>query len=137
MAKITNLKDVLVRNDPRGNYELTEFHKMRYDYDGYKWWNTGTWTCSPSEMSNVLSFPGNALILECCDIDKRFRKTFGSLNEMTKWCRENAVPTYGDTICDDEFDAYIDGDKCVFWLHMITRKGDYNLYLHCYSKEAI
>jgi hypothetical protein len=24
-----------------------------------------------------------------------------------------------------------------YWLRMITRKGDYNLYLHCISKAAL
>ena len=29
------------------------------------------------------------------------------------------------------------GEYGCYWLRMITRRGDYNLYLHCYSKEAM
>ena len=33
--------------------------------------------------------------------------------------------------------AYYVGVYGCYWLRMITRRRDYNLYLHCYSKAAM
>ena len=35
----------------------------------------------------------------------------------------------------DEFSFYYVGELCVFWIRLITRKGDYNMYLNAYTKE--
>ena len=34
----------------------------------------------------------------------------------------------------DEFSFYYVGELCVFWIRLITRKGDYNMYLNAYIK---
>ena len=35
----------------------------------------------------------------------------------------------------DEFGAYYSGEYGNYYFRMITRRGDYNLYMHCYAKE--
>ena len=36
---------------------------------------------------------------------------------------------------EDEFSFYYVGECCNFWIRLITRKGDYNMYLNAYIKE--
>ena len=35
----------------------------------------------------------------------------------------------------DEFNFYLRGELCDYWVRLITRKGDYNMYLSAYSRE--
>ena len=34
-----------------------------------------------------------------------------------------------------QFNFYLEGELCNYWLRLITRKGDYNIYLTAYAKE--
>ena len=34
-----------------------------------------------------------------------------------------------------EFNFYLESELCNYWLRLITRKGDYNIYLTAYAKE--
>lgn len=34
----------------------------------------------------------------------------------------------------EEFSFFYTGEHCDFWIRLITRKGDYNLYLNAYAK---
>lgn len=36
----------------------------------------------------------------------------------------------------DEFNFYLDGELCCYWLRCITRAQDYNLYLHAFIKHS-
>ena len=36
----------------------------------------------------------------------------------------------------DEFNFYLEGETCDFWVRLITREKDYNLYLNAYAKAA-
>lgn len=35
----------------------------------------------------------------------------------------------------DEFSFFYVGELCAFWIRLITRKGDYDMYLNAYTKE--
>ena len=36
---------------------------------------------------------------------------------------------------EDEFSFYYVGERCNFWIRLITRRRDYNMYLNAYIKE--
>ena len=43
-------------------------------------------------------------------------------------------------ICEeyhDEFSFYLEGEVCNYWGRLITRRGDYNLYLNAYTRGEV
>lgn len=105
---------------------VCELGYFRCDNDGY-WWHNTVW---PVHWD--ISTP--ELIAEFDAVLDAFRRSFKDLAAMRKWCYANAGRCGG---CDDEFNAYYEGTHGFYWFRMITRRGDYNLYLHCYSKAAM
>ena len=106
-------------------YPRSELGYFRCDYDGYRWWNT-VWPINRS-----LGTP--ELITEFDSVYDAFLKAFPTREAMRKYCLAHAEPTSEGT----EFNAYLTMEYGFYWLRMITRKGDYNLYLHCISKAAL
>ena len=106
-------------------YPRSELGYFRCDYDGYRWWNT-VWPINSS-----LGTP--ELITEFDSVYDAFLKAFPTREAMRKYCLAHAEPTSEGT----EFNAYLTMEHGFYWLRMITRKGDYNLYLHCISKAAL
>lgn len=62
-----------------------------------------------------------------------FLKTFPTRDAMRVYCEAHAERTTDGT----EYNAYVELEHGFYWLRMIPRKGDYNLYLHCISKAAL
>ena len=106
-------------------YPKSEMGYFRCDYDGYKWWNT-VWP-----VNRELETP--ELIREFDSLYDSFRQMFPSREAMAIYCRSHAEPTSDST----EYNAYLELEHGFYWFRMITRKGDYNLYLHCISKAAL
>ena len=101
---------------------------IRADYDGYRWWNT-VWP-----MHKELATPEI-----CREIDAVYdaltaKDAFADLATLRRFCNRFpqalANPEYGG-----EYNFYLEGTRCLFWLRCITRKGDYNLYLHAFVRE--
>ena len=134
MKKITNLKNALVAWCPRprlwDHRDSTgkppcELGYIRADHDGYRWHNT-CWDVHDNLRSPELTVEFDAVY-------DAFRRTFKDRAAMASWCGCHAGRT-GDST---EYNAYYEGNKGFYWLRMITRRGDYNLYLHCFSKDAM
>ena len=136
MKKITNLKDKLTATCPRPwlwhkpyiddtGKPVCELGYFRCDNNGGRWWNT-VWP-----VHDALSTP--ALSSEFDSVLDAFYRSFKDIPAMRKWCVSHAGKT-GDFT---EYNAYYEGDHGFYWFRMITRRGDYNLYLHCYSKAAM
>lgn len=106
-------------------YPRSELGYFRCDYDGYRWWNT-VWP-----VNRDLETP--ELVKEFDTLYDSFLKAFPSREAMSIFCRAHAEPTTDAT----EFNAYVELEHGFYWLRMITRKGDYNLYLHCLSRAAL
>jgi hypothetical protein len=102
----------------------SELAYFRCDNDGYRWWNT-VWHIHPE-----LETPG--LVKEFDGVYEAFTEAFPTLQEMTRFCMSKLDPLSDST----EYDAFLELEHGNYWLRMITRKGDYNLYLHCYAKDA-
>lgn len=106
---------------------VSEMGYIRADNDGYRWWNT--------------AFPVNkaletdALIDELDAVYDAFTAAFPTLTSLKRYCEDHLDPLGSD---DTEYNAYLDlGGPGFYWLRLITREKDYNLYLHCYSKIMI
>ncbi len=56
------------------------------------------------------------------------------LTTLRKFCGEHTDACIAKEN-KDEFSFYYVGELCVFWIRLITRKGDYNMYLNAYTKE--
>jgi len=106
--------------DPGGRPK-SEMGYFRCDYDGYRWWNTA-WP-----VNNDIETP--ELIEEFDSVYSDFMETFPSLKDLEKYCMQ-LEPTSDRT----EYNTYLSRKHGWYWLRIITRKGDYNLYLHCYKK---
>lgn len=113
------------RNQGKNGYPNSELAYFRADYDGFRWWNT-VWHINNDLYTKELGDEFDAVM-------DAFRRSFKDYDAMRKYCHAKA----GRTGSYDEFNAYYEGATGYYWLRMITRRGDYNLYLHCYSKEAM
>lgn len=131
--KITNLKDKLYARLPFGDVWLVKDEKdtpvsevgyIRADHDGNRWWNT-VWPMHDDLRTSEI----------CAEIDEvydAFMRSFKDLGALRKWCYANARQ-----VSDTEYNAYYIGEHGCYWLRLITRFRDYNLYLHCYSKASM
>lgn len=136
MPKITKLSEKLIPRHPctaalfadanldEHRRPLQEFCYVRSDHDGHQWWGT-FWPCHKS-------FETHALVQELDSVYDAFKRSFHDRIAMASWCYRYAAQD-----SDDEFSAYYVGEYGFYWFRMISRRGDYNLYLHCYSKEAM
>ena len=101
---------------------------LRADYDGFRWWNTG-WP-----MHKELATPE-----VCREIDAVYdaltaKDAFADLDALRKYCSQ-FPEALANPEQDDEYNFYLEGERCLFWLRCITRRGDYNLYLHAFVRE--
>ena len=130
---ISNIINVLTKEDPcpevwkdRSNhgYPESELGYFRCDHDGYKWWNT-VWP-----LNDLVQSP--ELIEEFDRFKEQLLSSFPDLKALTSFCRSYADPASNS---DTEFNMYASLDYGFYWIRMITRKGDYNMYIHCISKN--
>ena len=97
---------------------------IRADYDGWRWYNT-VWPCHKALATPEV----------CTEIDRVYDALIapGALKDLAalrKFCADHMdaciSKEYGD-----EFSFYYVGERCNFWIRLITRKGDYNMYCLC------
>ena len=98
----------------------SEVAYSRSDYDGHKWWRT--WFFSgedkvPPPLSQEIDQFSDAL-MEMSE--------FKSLDTMGRMCRSCAQATSSST----DFYLYSETEHFYIWLQLVTRKRDYNLYVH-------
>ena len=62
-----------------------------------------------------------------------FQKAFPDLNALRDYVQHDAERGEDPT----EGNAYLEMEHGCYWLRFITRKGDYNLYLHALSRAAM
>lgn len=121
MKKITKLSEKMTKTRPMID-ESREMGYFRAYFDGYRWNNT-VWPVNNDNFTMELA-------AEFDEVLDAFRRAFKDIRTMRKWCVENAQQAEDY----DTFYAYYEGKLGTYWFRMITRRGDYNLYLHCYNK---
>ena len=95
-----------------------------YIKDG-AWWNTFFpvhWELQTPE-----------LVEEFEQVYAEFRREFLTLGALIRYVEHEAEKTESDPT---EGNAYLELKHGLYWLRMITRKGDYNLYLTGLSRAA-
>ena len=107
-------------SDGRPKAELAYY---RCDYDGCRWWNT-LWPVNVEHETEEL-------VEEFDAVYDAFIEAFPTLSDLKDYCFQAFLPTNDPT----EFNAFLDfGGPGWYWLRIITREHDYNLYLHCMCK---
>ena len=109
---------------------LRKIGHIRADYDGYRWYNT-VWPCH-----RELATPE-----ACKEIDRVYealtaKNALKDLNTLRQFCASHMDAC----ICEeyhDEFSFYLEGEVCNYWVRLITRRGDYNLYLNAYTRGEV
>lgn len=106
----------------------TKVGHFRADHDGWRWWYT-YWpshnNLTTAERTHEAAALYNALIAY---------DALQDLPTLRRFCQAHSeVSVHG---AEDECNFYLVGNACYYWLRLITRKGDYNMYLSFYAKEA-
>ena len=109
-------------------YPRSKIGHIRADHDGWRWWNT-IWQCHDElatlEMKREIDTTYEALTAKdaLCD-----------LAALTRFCESHPEACVGAS--GTEYNFYLVGTLCVYWVRLITRKRDYNLYLNAYVKQG-
>lgn len=102
---------------------------IRADHDGWRWYNT-VWPCH-QKLATVEASVEIDRVYARLTADDALR----DLSALRKFCSQHMEACASKEYLD-EFDFFYEGDCCNFWLRLITRKGDYNLYLNAYAKDT-
>lgn len=100
---------------------------IRADHDGWRWHNT-VWPCHSSLATAEI----------CKEIDCVYDKLTAAtalkdLPTLRSFCNSHMDACISKE-SHDEFSFFYVGKHCDFWIRLITRKGDYNVYLNAYTK---
>lgn len=101
---------------------------LRADYDGWRWWSTW-WPDHAAFLSAARSQEINRFYEALTAHD-----AFASLQALQRFCAAHPEARV-HTWTSDEYNFYYEGALCMYWIRAITRKGDYNLYIHAFVKE--
>ena len=100
---------------------------IRADYSG-RWWNT-VWPChnelATDEIKNEIDEVYAALTA---------RDAMSDLDALTQFCQSHPEAC-ADRQFKEEYNFYLEGRNCNFWIRLITRFRDYNLYLNAFAKS--
>lgn len=113
-------------NKGDNQYPKSELCYIRAYHDGDKWCMSVfpvNWELKTEELAK-----------EADEVYASFRKAFPDLKAVRDYVEHDAEKLDGDPT---EGNAYLELEHGRYWFRMITRKGDYNLYLHVLSKAAM
>ena len=102
---------------------------IRGDYDGYKWWNS-VWPCHDELCKPAIAEEIDSVYERLISQD-----AFSTLSVMRGFCYTHPEAVVNEQL-KDEYNFYYIGEHCYFWIRCITRSGEYNLYLHAFTKES-
>lgn len=112
--------------DGREIFKLKIGH-MRADYANGRWYNT-IWPCHDElctpKIAKEIDSVYEELISSQCFLD---------LIALKQFCYSHPEAAVGEQD-QDEYKFYLVGQHCDFWLRLITRNNDYNLYLSAFVK---
>lgn len=100
---------------------------IRADHDGRRWWNT-VWPCHPElatpEIAAEIDQVYEALIAD---------DALADFDTLVRFCHDHPEARVRPTE-DQEYNFYLEGTLCDFWIRLITRWRDYNMYLNAFIK---
>jgi len=97
----------------------------RLDHDGYRWYNT--WfpklgTNGNKNMSEEMEQFSNYMTQTMLNRGR---------SDIKELCEFFDIVSIGD----GEYNLYCEGSHCNYWIRLIDRPKDYNMYIHCYLAE--
>ena len=100
---------------------------IRADYNG-QWWNT-VWRCHKELVTGEIAH----------EIDEVYaaltaKDALADLDTLTRFCQSHPEACV-DSQFKQEYNFYLEGAACNFWIRLITRPRDYNLYLNAFAKS--
>lgn len=110
----------------RGNPRRKIGH-IRADYDGYRWWSTVWGTHADLATAEIKA-----------EVDSIYealtaKDALHNLNALRRFCWSRPEAQHSPEV-DDDFNFYLTGETCDFWVRLITREKEYNMYLSVYAK---
>lgn len=104
-------------------FPVREIAYSRSDYDGHRWWTTW-FPCQKERPAAHLAG----------EID-RFHDALSGMPEFETLASMEQLCRSAETTADSsEYNLYSETEHLHIWLRMITRPGDYNLYVHYLMK---
>ena len=122
---ITDIRKKLTTVEPWADFEKvrdTELGYFRCDHDGYRWWCT-YWP-GKTELKD------EAVAQEMNEVRDTLIRAFPNLDALSDYCHKSA-----QQVDPTEFNAFLVTERVRCWIRMITRPGDYNMYIRFYPKE--
>lgn len=119
-------QDTEKMRDGISNIPRLKIGHIRADYKG-QWWNT-VWPCHKELATDEVKR----------EIDEVYaaltaKDALADLDTLTQFCQSHpeacADPQFGQ-----EYNFYLESEACNFWIRLITRFRDYNLYLNAFAK---
>lgn len=101
---------------------------FRADYNGCRWWNT-IWYHHKELATEAVSKEADSYYAALTAKD-----ALADLAALRKFC-ESHPEACVDQQYHQEYDFYLEGEVCNYWIRLITREKDYNMYFHAYVKE--
>ncbi len=101
---------------------------IRADHNGYRWWNT-VWPCHPALATKEAA----------AEIDRVYdtltaKDALKDLSTLVRFCAAHPEAC-ADQEYHQEYNFYLEGETCDFWIRLITRERDYNIYLNAFAKS--
>lgn len=121
--------DVDQSSEGAARYPSRKIMHFRADHDGYRWHNT-IWPhhgeLATLEMKREIDATYDAITA---------RDALADLPALTKFCHTH-MDACVDAESKTEFSFYLRGKLCDYWLRLITRPKDYNMYLSAYARDT-
>lgn len=109
-------------------YPRKKIGHIRADHNGYRWHNT-VWPhkdyLATKEMKREVDETYQALI---------GINALSDFEALRNFCCQHPEACVGND--QTEYNFYYEGKLCYYWLRLITRYKDYNLYLSFYTKNS-
>ena len=102
--------------DSRGRSTL-EMGYARLDHDGWQWWQKFF------RVNEALETAERIAELEA--VCKAMTNTFQNLDVLNDFAQVHA-----EKLNDREYNIYLTGQECSYWIRINTTRRDYNLYIH-------
>lgn len=120
-------EDLDMSDGPGKGARRRKIGHIRADYDGHRWWNT-VWDThgdlATAEIKTEIDNTYDALTAP---------DALANLDILRRFCWSHPEAQHSPE-ADDEFHFYLVGKACDFWVRLITREKDYNMYLSAYVK---
>lgn len=120
-------QDIEYRDGRFNDVPRKKIGHIRADHDGYHWWSTA-WPCHPELVTPEIT----------AEIDWVYetltaKDALADYDTLTCFCAAHPEARVHPEE-DQEYNFYLEGMSCNFWVRLITRWRDYNMYLNAFIK---